>query len=644
MEITSDQKRTICAMLAEQAGHPVRSAEITALCDDETIRAALLVLSSLIDVKYREVSAALAAARAEHERNNPQMMMGSPLANSTLSAPADIPVSLPDTAHTVFPPAAEPEPLIVPPAPEEPVITDNTTAAVQSASAEEQAFAEIDRLSAIFGQHAFLPDAPSVPEPAVFHPGDPEPDFTFVFNEPAVAEPLSSSPDSNATEFTFVYNEPAVAGPVVADPVIPAADNSIAEPAPVCSEPATINPLSPAADDKTTAPVSVHTDPVVAEPAVAEPVVPAADDKFSDFTFIYNEPVAAGPVVADPVIPPAENSIAESAPVYPEPVTINPLSPAADDKTTAPAFAHAKPAVAEPVAAEPVIAPADDESAEFTFVYNEPAAAPAAPTATDNTVLTASVFSDKSLFPEPAALSDPLKGGSWLFDDLDTDDTDTPVIGELPQSAQSLSSTEPGDTIIAAPQTPETSAGSTSDTLRDNSWSFSADTTPDPLQTESAEQKPWGLTALFAAGREDIPPQAAPDPVPESAGKTAVTPDPSPDSKAQATMTQPSGQPAIRVKIGRARLSESFSSPVTATLDDGRAVTILGIYFQRNIGLSFNDRTGILHGTPTEYGEFPVRVVWELAPKKRFSSDIHFAVDPGSHSTTTPAPAGFPPQ
>lgn len=610
MEITSDQKRTICAMLAEQAGHPVRSAEITALCDDETIRAALLVLSSLIDVKYREVSAALAAAKAEHERNNPQMMMGSPLADSTLSAPADIPVSQPDTAHTAFPSAAEPEPLIVPPASEEPVITVNTTAVVQSASAEEQAFAEIDRLSAIFGQHAFLPDAPSVPEPAVIHPGDPEPDFTFVFNVPAVAEPLNSSPDSNATGFTFVYNEPA------AEPVIPAADSSIAEPAPVFAEPETINPLSPAADDKITAPVSVHTDPVVAEPA---------------------------PAVAEPVVPAAENSIAESAPVYPEPVTINPLSLAADDKTTAPAFAHAKPAVAEPVAAEPVIAPADDESAEFTFVYNEPAAAPAAPTATDNSALTASVFSDKSLFPEPAALSDPLKGGNWLFDDLDTDDTDTPVIGELPQSAQPLSATAPGDTIITAPQTPETSAGSTSDTLRDNSWSFSADTTPAPFRAESAEQKPRGLTALFAAGREDIPPQAAPAPVPESAGKTAVTPDPSPDSKAQATMTQPSGQPAIRVKIGRARLSESFSSPVTATLEDGRAVTILGIYFQRNIGLSFNDRTGILHGTPTEYGEFPVRVVWELAPKKRFSSDIHFAVDPGSHSTT-PAPAGFSPQ
>ncbi len=522
MEITSDQKRTICAMLAEQAGHPVRSAEITALCDDETIRAALLVLSSLIDVKYRAVSAALAAASAEHERNNLQMMMGSALTDSTLSAPADIPVLQPDTAHAVFPPAAEPEPLIVPPAPEEPVITDN------SASEEEQASAEIDRLSAIFGQHAFLPEDPAVPEPAVIHPGNPEPDFIFVFNEPAVAEPLNSSADNDAAEFTFVYNEPA------AEPVIPAADNSIAEP----------------------------------------------------------------------------------VPVYPEPATVNQLYPAADDK-----------------------------SSEFTFVYNEPAAL-SAPTAADNTVLTASVFSDKSLFPEPAALSDPLKGDNWLFDDLDTDDTDdtdTPVIGELPESAQSLSVTASGDTLITGQQTPETSAGSTSDTLRDNSWSFSADAPPAPLQAEAAEQKPRGLTALFAAGKEDIPPQAAPAPVRESAGKTVVTPESSPDNKSRATMPSPSGQPAVRIKIGRARLSESFSSPVTATLDDGRTVAILGIYFQRNIGLSFNDKTGILHGTPTEYGVFTVRVVWELAPKKRFSSDIHFAVDPGSH-ISTPSPAGFPPQ
>lgn len=463
MEITSDQKRTICAMLAEQAGYPVRSAEITALCDDETIRAALLVLGSLIDVKYREVSAALAAASAEHERNNPQMMMGSTLADSTLSAPADMPASQPDTAQTVFPPAAEPDPLIVPPAPEEPVITDNTT------GAEEQASAEIDHLSTIFGQHAFLPDDPAA----------------------------------------------------------------------------------------------------------------------------------------------TDNSITESAPVYAEPVIINQLSPLSDD-----------------------------ESAEFTFVYNEPeAAASVTPAAADNTELTASVFSDKSLFPEPAALSDPLKDGNWLFDDLDTDDTDTPVIGELPEPAEIAS----GDNIVAAPLTTDTPAGSTRDTLQDSSWSFSADSIPAPLQAESAEQKPWGLTALFAAGKEDIPSQATAAPVRESAGEEAVTQNTSHENKTPATMPSPSGQPAIRVSIARARLLEPFSSPVTATLDDGRAVTILGIYFQRNIGLSFNDKTGNLHGTPTEYGEFPVRVIWELAPKKRFSSDIHFSVDPGSH-ISTPAPAGFPPE
>lgn len=152
-------------------------------------------------------------------------------------------------------------------------------------------------------------------------------------------------------------------------------------------------------------------------------------------------------------------------------------------------FVFNEPAVAEPLNSSP-----DSDDTEFTFVYNEPAAAPAAPTAADNTVLTASVFSDKSLFPEPAALSDPLKGGNWLFDNLDTDDTDTPVIGELPEPAQSLSATASGNTIITGPQTPETSAGSTSDTLRDNSWSFSADTPPAPLQAESAEQKPRGLT------------------------------------------------------------------------------------------------------------------------------------------------------
>lgn len=525
MEITSDQKRTICAMLAEQAGHRIRSAEIAALCDDETIRAALLVLSSLVDVKYREVSAALAAAQAEQQRTNPQMMMGSPLSNSTLSVPADMPAALPDTAHSVFSASAaepEPEPLIVPSEQEDPVITDYTAETPQSASPEEQASAEIDRLSSIFGQHAFLTD------------------------DPAVAEPLNTSADGNAAEFIVTHNTPAAE-----EPVVPPADNTITEPAFVYAEPVIINQLASPPDNKTTEPVFSHT-----EPATEKAVAPPADDKSGEFTFLYNEPVAV----------------------------------------------------------EPVVPPADDNTGETT-------------------VLTGSVFSDKSLFPEPAAISDPLTGGNWLFDDLDQDinDTDTPVIGELPEPVQ--------------PQVAATSG----DTLRDHDWSFNAENSPllqtDPGEYHSpadTEQKPWGLTALFAAGKENIPLQAEPATVRESAENTASSENVPPENKAPETMSPSSGQPAVHIKIARARLLEPFSSPVTATLDDGRAVTILGIYFRRNIGLSFNDKTGNLHGTPTEYGEFPLRVVWELAPKKRFSSDIHFAVDPGSYSVT-PAPTGFPP-
>ncbi|MEX9773182.1 hypothetical protein WEU31_13400 [Morganella morganii] len=452
MEITSDQKRTICALLAEQAGHQIRSAEIAALCDDETIRAALLILSSLVDIKYREITVSLSAAQAEYECNNPQMMMGCPLSDSTLSAPAETPDSPSDTntdtVHSAFF-AAEPEPLILSSDQVAPVITDDTVTAPQSASEEEQASAEIDRLSSIFGQHAFLA------------------------GESGVAEPLNYSADDN------------------------------------CS---------------------------------------ADDNVFSD-----NNVFAGGN---------AEKSVA----------------PSAADNTN------------------------------------------------ETTALAGSVFSDTSLFPEPVTLSDPLKDGNWLFDDLDTDETDTPVIGELP---------EPEQPQIAATSAP------VSEPVPNHDWSFNTENNPlsetDPeeyLSSPATEQKPWGLTALFAAGKKESPPPAAPDTEQESAGNTPVTEKTPPENTASGATASSPGQPALRVSIARARLLEPFSSPVTATLDDGKAVAILGIYFRRNIGLSFNDKTGNLHGTPTEYGEFPVRVVWELAPKKRFSSDIHFTVDPGSHSVT----------
>ncbi|OBU09187.1 hypothetical protein AYY16_01170 [Morganella psychrotolerans] len=99
---------------------------------------------------------------------------------------------------------------------------------------------------------------------------------------------------------------------------------------------------------------------------------------------------------------------------------------------------------------------------------------------------------------------------------------------------------------------------------------------------------------------------------------------------------QAPARPTIRIEVARARQNEPFNSPVTAMLHDGRQVTVLGIYFQSSIGLSFNERTSTLYGKPTESGEFSLRVVWELAPKRRFSTDVTFVVSPDPHCPPLP--------
>lgn len=85
MEITPDQKRAICTILVEQAGRRVRNTELTALCDDDTITAALHFLIRLIEIKHAEITAGQAAALAELQSQNPQMVMGSLLSGSSLS-------------------------------------------------------------------------------------------------------------------------------------------------------------------------------------------------------------------------------------------------------------------------------------------------------------------------------------------------------------------------------------------------------------------------------------------------------------------------------------------------------------------------------------------------------------------------------
>ncbi len=299
----------------------------------------------------------------------------------------------------------------------------------------------------------------------------------------------------------------------------------------------------------------------------------------------------------------------------------------------------------------------------------------------------ASIFGDKSLFPdfaEPAEKPDPLKNHSWLFDDLDTDDSDTPAIGDLPAGGSHTtqdtlrggtwlfddadtdadSQNKPSSDFSATPVQPKPTGTSLFNSLppatkqQDNNlltenWLFADD-------TDAADPKPWGLAALLAAGKtsgkntdtpaitptgpvfkdvtKDRKPVAEPEKEP---GPEHISPPPADpadtmtahsDTQADPLMPPAPARPTIKVEVARARQNEPFNSPVTATLHDGRHVNVLGIYFQSSIGLNFNEKTSTLYGKPTESGEFSLRVVWELTPKRRFSTDVTFFVSPDPHS------------
>ncbi|WP_162271105.1 hypothetical protein, partial [Morganella psychrotolerans] len=300
-----------------------------------------------------------------------------------------------------------------------------------------------------------------------------------------------------------------------------------------------------------------------------------------------------------------------------------------------------------------------------------------------------SVFSDKSLFPElsePTEKPGQLKNHSWLFDDLDTDDSDTPAIGDLPaggsQTTQDTlrsgawlfddadtgadSQNKPSSDFPATPVQPEPTATILFNSLppatkqQDNNlptenWLFADD-------TDAADPKPWGLAALLAAGKtsgkntnnpattptgpvfkdvtKDRKPATEPEKEKEPGPEHISLPPADPadimtahsDTQADPLMPPAPARPTIRVEVARARQNEPFNSPVTATLHDGRHVSVLGIYFQSSIGLNFNEKTSTLYGKPTESGEFSLRVVWELTPKRRFSTDVTFIVSPDPHS------------
>ncbi|GAA0337219.1 hypothetical protein L9H26_02500 [Morganella psychrotolerans] len=344
---------------------------------------------------------------------------------------------------------------------------------------------------------------------------------------------------------------------------------------------------------------------------------------------------------------------------------------------------------------EPVNAPVIPEAAQsetptdtITMPVEESTEDTAEDTAAEVADHIASIFGDKSLFPEfpePTEKHDQLKNHSWLFEDLDTDDSEIPAIGDLSADGSHMRSgawlfdepdtgTHSQSTPSAIPVTPvqpeptgttlfnslpPTTKQQDNDLLAEN-WLFADD-------TDAADPKPWGLAALLAAGKssgnnEDKPTATPAGPVFKDVtedSKSVTAPENEPGSEhihlppadpadiitvhsdAQTDPLMPlapqaPARPTIRIEVARARQNEPFNSPVTAMLHDGRQVTVLGIYFQSSIGLSFNERTSTLYGKPTESGEFSLRVVWELAPKRRFSTDVTFVVSPDPHCPPLP--------
>ena len=820
MEITPDQKRAICTILVEQAGRRVRNTELTALCDDDTINAALHFLIRLIEIKHAEITAGQAAALAELQSQNPQMVMGSLLSGSSLSVqngetteaePAEPEAAVSntpveenteeatetqdplknhswlfedtDTDDTDLPPlgmfseptekqnditeqpqaalketVAEPaedtvtefagkpaQPATVvlsdilsfsgtPDVPQRepvntPVITetaqrelpaDTVTIPVKDhteETADDTAAKVADHIASIFGDKSLFPE---FAEPAGTQ--DPLKNHSWLFEDTDTDDtglpPLGMFSEPTEKQDNITEQPQAALKETVAEPV----EDTVTEPAGKPAQPATavlsdIFSFSGTPDVPQSEPVNT---PVIAEAAQSEFPADTVTIPVKDHTEETAEDTAAKvadhiasifgdkslfPEFAEPAetqdplknhswlfedtdtndtdLPPLgmfseptekQNDITEQ----PQAALKETVAEPVEDTVTEPAGKPAQPATAvlsdifsfsgtpDVPQSEPVNTPVMAEAAQSESPSeqeitpcNASAVAVTLPAegntenqaASDAADHMTSVFSDKSLFPELSDLTGKpgqLKNHSWLFDDLDTDDSDTPAIGDLP--AEPVQHVPTGTTQFNS--LPPATKQQDNDLLAEN-WLFADD-------TDAADPKPWGLAALLAAGKtsgknrdkpattptgpvfKDVTKDSKPvtEPEKEQGSEYISLPPAGPadimtahsDTQADPLMPPAPTRPTIRIEVARARQNEPFNSPVTATLHDGRHVSVLGIYFQSSIGLNFNERTSTLYGKPTESGEFSLRVVWELTPKRRFSTDVTFFVSPDPHS------------
>ncbi len=682
MEITPDQKRAICTILVEQAGRRVRNTELTALCDDDTITAALDFLTRLIEIKHSEIAATQATELAELQSQNPQMVMGSLLSGSTLSALNN------ETAETE---PAIPE-ISVSDTPVEESIEDNTE------ETEDDIAAKVaDHIAAIFGDKSLFPEFSEPTETQ-----DPQKNHSWLFenaetddadlppfgafSEPTekqdeMTEQPEATPEEPMTEpvedtVTGFEDKPAQPAAVVLSdiysftgvPIVPQrepVDATVIPEAAQSETPAdTITmPVEESAEESTeetaedtAAEVADHIASIFGDkslfPEFSEPTETQDPQKNHSWLFenaetddadlppfgAFSEPTEKQNEMTEqpeatpeePMTEPVEDTVTgfEDKPAQPAAVVLSdifsftgaPIVPQSEpvDATVIPEAAQSE------TPADTITMPVEESAEESTEETAEDTAAEVA----DHI---ASIFGDKSLFPEfpePTEKHDQLKNHSWLFEDLDTDDSDIPAIGDLSADGSHTTQdtlrsgawlfddpdtgTHSQNTPSAIPVTPvqpeptgttlfnslpPTTKQQDNDLLAEN-WLFADD-------TDAADPKPWGLAALLAAGKssgnnEDKPTATPAGPVFKDVTedrKSVSAPENEPGSEhvhlppadpadiitahsdAQTDPLMPlapqaPARPTIRIEVARARQNEPFNSPVTAMLHDGRQVTV----------------------------------------------------------------------
>lgn len=105
-----------------------------------------------------------------------------------------------------------------------------------------------------------------------------------------------------------------------------------------------------------------------------------------------------------------------------------------------------------------------------------------------------------------------------------------------------------------------------------------------------------------------------------------------PTEHQRSSPVKPTLPPTARILIPNARAGEHFSSLLTVSVDNGQLAKITDVVFPRNIGLYFDKEQQHLSGTPTESGDFEIKVLWSCTSHNSCEIPYLFVVNPDPRS------------